>query len=313
MRISPAPKISIVTCFLNVENYIEETILSVLQQEHDNWELLLIDDGSTDNSTSIAKLYAKRYPSKIFYTDHEGHQNKGASYSRNVAIERATGEYIAFLDADDVWLPVYLKHQLKVLQAHHATMVCEATEYWHNWTRVGKQNVLTQVGTQQNKLFTPPQLLLDLYPLGRGAAPCICGMLVKREAVLRHGGFDDSFKGMYDDQALLIKLYLNDPIYISSTANNRYRQRPESLVHTSHQTGNYHSERKAFLEWLETHLQSQKVKYTQVEKLLGAALMPYRFPLLYFMTRAVPQKAKRMMRSVVPASVKQFVKKAVWV
>ena len=138
-------------------------------------------------------------------------------------------------------------------------------------------------------------------------------MLVKREAVLKYGGFDDSFKGMYDDQALLIKLYLNEPIYISSAANNRYRQRPESLVHTSHTSGNYHSERKAFLEWLETYLQDQKVKHTKVEKLLGAALMPYRFPLLHFITSTAPKKARRIMRSVVPAGIKQLVKKAVWV
>ncbi len=105
-------KISIITCFYNVENFIEQTIRSVLKQQYTHWELLLIDDGSRDSSTAIAKKYAEKYPEKIFYYEHEAHTNKGLSYSRNVAIEKADGTFISFLDADDVWLPNYLSHQV---------------------------------------------------------------------------------------------------------------------------------------------------------------------------------------------------------
>ncbi len=183
MNNSVPPKISIITCFLNVEQYLEEMIESVLQQEYENWELLLIDDGSTDNSTSIAKKYVSRYPGKIIYREHNGHSNRGASASRNVGIDMATGEFIAFLDADDVWLPDLLSCLLTLMQAHSVALVCEASEYWYDWSNTERQNVIIPVGTEQDRYYAPPQLMLNLYPLGKGAAPCPCGMLVKKESV----------------------------------------------------------------------------------------------------------------------------------
>lgn len=304
----PIPKVSIITCFLDVENYIEATIQSVLQQEHKNWELLLVDDGSTDRSTLIAKQYASQYPDKIFYFEHEGHQNKGASLSRNVAIFKSSGEYIAFLDADDVWLPVYLKHQLNVLHQQKATMVCEASEYWHDWKEASAENIIIPVGAQQDTLFSPPQLMLDLYPLGSGAAPCICGMLIKREAILKHKGFDNLFTGMYDDQSLLVKLYLHESVYISSSVHNRYRQRSDSLVHTSHRSANYHKERKKFLRWLRAYLRSQHIKNPDIDNLLQVALDRYRFSIMNYINKAAPGKAKRIVAMVMPSSVKQYLK-----
>ncbi|NDK54534.1 glycosyltransferase family 2 protein [Pontibacter fetidus] len=301
-------KVSIVTCFLNVERYIEETIQSVLQQHHTNWELLLVDDGAADKSTSIAKHYAATYPDKIFYFEHDNHQNKGASFSRNVAIEKSTGEYIAFLDADDTWLPNYLTSQLAILSQYPVAMVCQATEYWSSWRKKNYSDVTKPVGTTQDKSFSPPSLLLDLYPLGRGAAPCICGTLVKKEAIVKLCGFANDFKGMYDDQTLLVKLYLHEPVYISSVVQNRYRQRPESLVHTSHQTGNYKQERRIFLEWLKVYLKSQPVQYPEVDKLLRIALLPYHSPVLYYLTKKAPQKAKKWIARVLPGTIKQYIK-----
>src|ERR1051326_4779826 len=118
MNLQDTPKISIITCFLNVEEYIQETIESVLKQEYTNWELLLIDDGSTDKSTDIAKKFADEYPGKIIYCEHENHINRGSSASRNVGIKKASGTLIAFLDADDVWLPGMLSQILKLMHQH---------------------------------------------------------------------------------------------------------------------------------------------------------------------------------------------------
>jgi glycosyltransferase involved in cell wall biosynthesis len=62
-----------------------------------------VDDGSTDDSKTIALNYAEQYQEKVCYLEHEGHQNRGMSTTRNLGIRLAKGEYIAFLDADDVW------------------------------------------------------------------------------------------------------------------------------------------------------------------------------------------------------------------
>jgi len=288
------PKISIITCFLNVEPYIEETIESVLKQEYTNWELVLIDDGSTDNSTNIAKDFANKHPGKIIYLEHENHTNKGSSASRNYGIKKATGSLITFLDADDIWLADMLSHLLNLMQQHPVAMICEASEYWYDWNDPNKKNEIVYIGAEQNRLYRPPQLMLTLYPLGSGAAPCICGMLVKKEIVDKHEAFDESFSGMYDDQSFLIKFYLHEAVYISSTCKNKYRQRPGSLVHSSHGKSDYLTERKYFLKWLKNYLQKNNINYPEVNSLLRRALLPYKTS--YFIKNTLPKKIKRALK-----------------
>ncbi|MDJ0799822.1 MAG: glycosyltransferase family 2 protein, partial [Calothrix sp. MO_167.B12] len=96
--------ISCIIIFFNAgEQFFIEAIESVFAQTYENWELLLVDDGSTDGSTEIALRYAQKYPEKVRYLEHKEHQNRGMSATRNLGIRHAKGEYITFLDADDVW------------------------------------------------------------------------------------------------------------------------------------------------------------------------------------------------------------------
>lgn len=88
---SEAPLVSVVTIFLDAERFIEEAIESVFAQTYDRWELLLVDDGSTDRSRDVARRYAARYPSRVRYLEHPGHQNRGMSPSRNLGIAHAAG------------------------------------------------------------------------------------------------------------------------------------------------------------------------------------------------------------------------------
>jgi len=284
------PLISVVTCFFNEEQFLVEAIESVLSQTYPHWELWLIDDGSTDGSTQVAKDYALNYPEKIMYYEHKGHRNMGTSVSRNVGIRFANGEWVAFLDGDDVWLPVLLKKMSDLIQKYPVSLVCEASEYWYSWNGAADQDVVKYVGTRQDCLFEPPQLMLDLYPLGKGAAPCLCGMLVNTSILKKYGGFEALFEGMYDDQALLIKLYLNEAVYISSGCHNKYRQRPGSLVHTSRAMGRYHRDRVYFLEWLELYLKRTRFYDKQVKYLLNRAFMPYRYPWIYWIRHRLPAK-----------------------
>ncbi|MDQ6890481.1 MAG: glycosyltransferase family 2 protein, partial [Bacteroidota bacterium] len=273
MQGSEAAKISVITCFFNVEEFIEETIQSVLSQQYDNWELLLIDDGSKDGSSKIANEYANKYPGKIKYHEHKAHQNKGLSYSRNVGIEMASGEFITFLDADDIWLPQYLPNQVEIFRQHPAcAMICEATEYWYNWNNAEYGNTVIAIGASQDTVYSAPQLMLTLYPLGDGAAPCMCGVIIKKNVLEKYGGFDDSFKGMYEDQVFLSKIYLNENIFISSACNNRYRQRPDSLIGKSFDNGNYYNVRKRFLVWLKKYISDNNIAYRDVQEKLENAL-----------------------------------------
>lgn len=117
--------VSIVTPLYNSEKYIEETILSVLDQTYNNWEMLIIDDCSTDNGPNIVKKYTEQ-DERIKYLKLE--ENSGAAVSRNKAIELAEGEYIAFLDSDDLWKSNKLEKQLKFMKDNNCIFCCTAYE-----------------------------------------------------------------------------------------------------------------------------------------------------------------------------------------
>ena len=104
--------VSIITPMYNSENFIEETILSVLKQSYTNWEMLIIDDGSKDKSIEIVEKYLGR-DNRIKLIKNI--INKGASLTRNIGIEKSCGRYIAFLDSDDVWFPIKLEEQIKFM------------------------------------------------------------------------------------------------------------------------------------------------------------------------------------------------------
>src|SRR6266487_5498276 len=151
------PRVSAIIIFLNAERYIDEAIESVFAQAYDSWELLLADDGSTDGSTAIVLQYAERYPDKVRYLEHPGHQNRGMSATRNLGIRNARGEYIAFLDADDVWLPQKLEQQVAILeQQPEAAMVYGPALLWHSWAGEAQNSqsdlVMQELGVPLNTL-----------------------------------------------------------------------------------------------------------------------------------------------------------------
>ena len=100
------PLVSAIIVFWNEEQFIEEAIESVFGQTYGHWELLLVDDGSSDRSSKIARHYTDQYPDKVRYFEHQGHVNRGMSASRNLGVGSARGRYISYLDGDDVWLQV---------------------------------------------------------------------------------------------------------------------------------------------------------------------------------------------------------------
>ena len=107
------PKISIVTPAYNCEKYLEEAVNSVLAQSFEDWELLIIDDCSKDATWLRMQTLAKKDNRiRIFQNQH----NSGSAATRNNGIRQARGEWIAFLDSDDLWRPEKLERQMSVLR-----------------------------------------------------------------------------------------------------------------------------------------------------------------------------------------------------
>jgi len=116
------PLISVIIPLYNAEKYIAETIQSVINQTYTNWELLVVDDCSTDTSRDIVREYESK-DNRIKLIESESNFG-GPARPRNIGLENVKGEYIAFLDADDVWLPQKLDKQLKFLRANPNMDIC---------------------------------------------------------------------------------------------------------------------------------------------------------------------------------------------
>lgn len=114
--------VSIITPCYNAADFVSQTIESVLAQSYQNWELLLIDDGSKDKTVDIIQKYAVQDSRiKALHNTHEK-QVRGPGAARNTGIEFATGRYIAFLDSDDLWTADKLKVQIDFMQNHNAIL-----------------------------------------------------------------------------------------------------------------------------------------------------------------------------------------------
>jgi glycosyltransferase involved in cell wall biosynthesis len=275
----PRPRVSIVTIFLNAQRFLAEAIDSVLAQSYGDWELVLVDDGSTDGSSAIAREYAARDPARVRYLDHPNHINRGAAASRNLGIAASRGECVAFLDADDVWLPHKLERQVTILDSQpDAAMVCGAAEYWHGWSGRPEdmaRNHVPALGVDGDRIHRPPALAVALHPLGTGTAPCPSDLVVRRRVLDQLGAFDEGFVGsrqLYEDQTLLAKIYLHAPVYVSTETWIKYRIHPESCSAEVDRRGDYHAVRRAFLHWLEQYLRRQQVDHPEVRAALCAAL-----------------------------------------
>ncbi len=212
------PLVSAIIIFLDAEKFLKEAVESVLAQTYTNWELWLVDDGSTDRSSQLARDYAAKHAARVHYLEHPSHKNRGKSASRNLGLRHARGEYVALLDADDVWLPGKLANQVPVMEAHpEAALLYGPALVWFSWS--GKpedqsRDYLTQTGVPPNTLVSPPTLA-KTFIRSEAFLPSPCSMLFRRDAIESVGGFEDVFRDQYDDMILNQKILLRYPVFVA--------------------------------------------------------------------------------------------------
>ncbi|HTJ56911.1 MAG TPA: glycosyltransferase family 2 protein [Devosiaceae bacterium] len=300
----PKPPVAVICCFLDGKHFLAEAIESVLAQTYPHWTLTLVDDGSTDGATEIARAYAARDP-RVRYFEHENHANRGLSASRNAGIAASDGPLVAFIDADDFWPPEKLSEQVAAIQSDPAlAMVSGAALYWRSWN--GGKDVVVTSGHRSNIRIDPPEALLNVYPLGAAGAPPPSSLLVRREAIERVGGFEAHFSGiyaLYEDQAFLCKLYASMPVYFSDRVWVYYRQHGASIMASVRAQGRYHEVRRYFLRWYWRYLDEVPVLHPPIRPAVARALRPYRVPaglwLLKFGASQRLAEARHLLRRLV--------------
>jgi glycosyltransferase involved in cell wall biosynthesis len=306
------PLVTVITVFLNAQRFLGEAITSVFAQRYDDWELLLVDDGSTDSSTDIAKRYARLYPDKVCYLEHNGHENRGISASQNLGISTARGKYIAFLDSDDIWLPEKLEQQVSILDAHpEAMMVYGQTQYWYSWGGNAENNpgdLMIQPGVEPDSLLRPPLLLIrslrEEIPI-----PCPSDVMVRRQAATDVGAFEESFRRIFTDQVFYAKLSLSGTVFVSGQNWFKYRKHAGSAVAVVKEQGKLRSARLAYLKWLERYVNDHAIIDPGVHDAIRNAkfrcLLPGLFrlkPHIRYRVLFVKDRLKAFVRRILPVS-----------
>jgi glycosyltransferase involved in cell wall biosynthesis len=294
---SAPAKVSVILIFFNCEDYVAEAIESVLAQSFRDFELILVDDGSTDGSTAIAQDFARQHGERVRCVEFPGRRNCGRSAARNLGLKHARGEFVAFIDADDRWRVTKLGEQIQILSTMpEVDAVSGAVNYWRSWEAGADERIPT--GHVENAIVRPPDALVRWYPLGTAHAPSMSDLLMRAATVRDVGGFEDEFTGAYDDQAFLAKFYRQSPIYVSSEVWSDYRLHDRSCMATLRNEGGYHLARSRFLHWFERYLrESSEVPAPAVAAALRRALLPYRYPPLGPPIRL----ARRVFRKLAPA------------
>jgi len=186
--VNPAPSVSVVIPAYNVAHYIGETLCSVFQQTFTDYEVIVVNDGSPD--TVALEKAIEPYLNQVRYIKQ---RNLGAGAARNEGLRAAQGEFIAFLDADDLWMPTYLEEQLRFLRDNNFDLVCADAIHFGDSPFVGKSYMEVYMGT------APVQGEVTFLGLVSAEQSLITsGVVARRAPIIEVGLFDEGLRNSQD-------------------------------------------------------------------------------------------------------------------
>jgi teichuronic acid biosynthesis glycosyltransferase TuaG len=217
-----SPQVSVIMPAYNAERHVAESIASVSGQTFAGWELVVVDDGSTDGTAEVAREWAAREPR----VRHLRRENGGQAAARNTGIRHARGQLLAFLDADDLWLPEKLARQIGVLERTGADVVyCDGYVFGDDGAREREDGFAVMPG-----LTGGAGMFGLLYEYNRIAT---LSVLARRASVERAGLFDEDRRIQNcEDYDLWLRMASRGASFYGMTDRlMRYRRHPSSATH----------------------------------------------------------------------------------
>ena len=202
--------VSIIMPSWNTGNFISESIQSVIDQTYTNWELLIVDDCSSDNTDEIVGSF---HDNRIKYFKNK--QNCGAAIARNRAMSEAQGEWIAFLDSDDLWMPHKLEYQIRFMEKHGIVFS------YHNFEKIDETSKPLHVHVYCPVILTKMKMYRYDY------VGCLTFMYSVKEMGLIQ--IKDIKKN--NDYAILLQLCKKADCYLLRENLAKYRIRKKSISH----------------------------------------------------------------------------------
>jgi glycosyltransferase involved in cell wall biosynthesis len=243
----------------NGDAFLDEAIASVRGQTYSEWELVVVDDGSTDASLEVARRHAAT-DSRIRVVQHADGRRHGMSATRNLGLDHARGRYVGFLDADDMWCPTKLEDQLEIFHRHpEVGMVYGRTLIWFRWDPDSSEtDHLYDLGVTPDCVHVPPVLFRNLLR-NTYQTPTTCNALLRRSVVEDVGGFESAFESMFEDQVFFAKVLLRSPVFVSDRLWAHYRQHEHSSSVLSAAHGGHESAHVRYLLWLRRYLSRPEI------------------------------------------------------
>jgi SAM-dependent methyltransferase len=247
-RLDGRPEVSVLMPVFNAAPYIAEAVESVRAQTLDKWELIIVDDGSVDESYAIARRYAEREPDRIRVFQHPDHANHGLSRTLNHAIAQASASCIAFLDADDTWMPERLAYDLGVLDANPSiSAVISSTLYW--WMDESEPARVDRFNSPLNCVWLPRSFFRSAWLRQESDIPCITAFTARTDVLSELGGFDESYS-VAQDMKVIAEVAFRYSVFVADACNTEYRRTGASLWSRSIADGRDAECRRQFRKWM---------------------------------------------------------------
>jgi len=224
------PKVSIIIPTYNRARLIYKAIESILNQSYQDFEIIIVDDGSTDNTREIVQKYIESQSFKVVnpqvIVKYIWQENRGPAAARNRGIREATGKYIALLDSDDIWFYDYLNKQVLFLEKNiNFDIVCRSIFVKDG--SLGRERRI--IGHDKPDNVSTEMLILDGYL-------STCGSVFKQECFSSGGEYDEKLRGD-EDIDLLFRLsqkfnikYINDPLGECYKHMDNWTSQPERVI-----------------------------------------------------------------------------------
>jgi glycosyltransferase involved in cell wall biosynthesis len=267
------PKVTIIMIVYNGARLIHESIRSVLKQTYLDHELLVVDDGSTDDTSSIVEDFIRKHPGRIRRITHPDGRNHGMSATRRLGVESSSSPLLMFLDHDDLLMPSALGEMVERMDDHPDVAVTFGPNerFWtdEDGRDGGRPTVRQSLGFGTDRITRPPGITA-VFLSDSSNVPI--SPMMRRSAYLETGGYEREFKGMYEDQVFLTKLLLTQPAYIDSRSWIRYRQHASSCVARSFTDSRNAIHRRRFLIWLRRHMAANHIHNAQISAIIDVQM-----------------------------------------
>jgi len=235
------PLVSVVIPAYNRSTFIVETLSNVFQQTYSNYEVVLVDDASTDDIENVVKTNFLKHMNSGKLRYLKNNENMERSFSRNKGVEAANGEIIAFLDSDDIWLPEHIKIGVDQIMKFNCDISCTLPAYTTAGHTVNIEKVITAKARQNIKGLSGVE---NDELVARGTLTYFTGVLLRKNTFIKSGGFRTELF-VAEDWELMMRLFfkyraklnvIHKPSYFirihsdNTFMSNKYWEHPYNII-----------------------------------------------------------------------------------